>query len=85
MAMKAMKVYSEGEMRNFKCEMATMLTIAHPNIVQIYGLVQEGTCITYQLPSNTICNSMCVIVVCNGMYMKPCNSHNTSCHRALNA
>lgn len=42
-AVKTTKVYSEGELKNFKKEMAVMSKMMHPNIVQLYGLVQEGT------------------------------------------
>lgn len=41
-AMKTIKMYSEGEMKNFKREMAIMSKTMHPNIAQIFGFVQEG-------------------------------------------
>ena len=42
--MKTVKVYSEREMKNFKREMAIMSKMMHPNVVQLFGFVQEGTC-----------------------------------------
>lgn len=41
-ALKAAKASTVSEKMNLKKEMAIMSKLMHPNIVQLYGLVQEG-------------------------------------------
>ena len=57
-AMKTTKAYSKGEMKNFEREMAIMSKMMHPNIVQLYGLVQEGNDTFTTIPFNDKCKNI---------------------------
>lgn len=72
-AVKTIKRYeSEKERTAFLREQAVMSQMAHPNVVRLYGLVQQGK---VQLPCSCITSACIVGVNCNEAKVKiPRNS-----------
>ena len=56
-AIKTIKQYeSEKEKENFQKEMIVMSKLIHPNIVRLFGLVQQGTCTLKPINLNSQCH-----------------------------